>query len=99
MDRLLKVATPPLALTLVVPLNTPAPGLLPRPRVTTVELSPVTRLLKASSSWTLTAGLMLAPACVLFGDVANARWVTAAGVIAKVLEVAPVRVPEAAVSV
>ena len=43
MDRLLKVAMPPLAVTVVVPLSVPPPALVPMATVT-LELSPVTRL-------------------------------------------------------
>ena len=43
-DRLLKAATPPLTVTVVVPLRVPPPGLLPRATVTWSVLSPLTRL-------------------------------------------------------
>src|SRR5260370_1125264 len=65
MDRVLKVAVPPLAATVVVPLSVPPPGLVPMARVTLAVL--LVRLLNASRTCTVTAGLMAIPAVVVVG--------------------------------
>src|SRR5215467_10655056 len=89
MDRSLDVATPLTAATVVVPLRVPPAGLVPMARETlTLEL---TRLLPASSSSTVTAGVMAWAAAVLVGCCRKARWVAADAVMLKALEVAPVR--------
>ena len=94
--RLLKVATPPAALTGFVPLSVPPPpGLVPKAMLMEAEL-PVTVLPKAS--WIVTVGLMLTPATVLLGCVVNTSLFAVPGVIVNGLLVAPVRPLLAAVS-
>src|SRR5437763_359579 len=89
MARLLKVAMPLTAATAVVPLRLPPPGLLPIARLMlAVEL---TRLLPASSSWTVTAGLRAWAAAAAVGCCRKARWVAAPATMLKALEVAPAR--------
>src|SRR5437588_791531 len=89
MARLLKVATPLTAATVVVPLRLPPPGLLPIARVMlAVEL---TRLLPASSSWTVTAGLRAWAAAAGAEGRRVGREGGAPGVTLKGLEVAPAR--------
>ena len=96
-DRVLKVATPPVALTGFVPLRVPPPpGLVPKAMLIEAEL-PVTVLPKAS--WIVTVGLMLTPATVLLGCVVNTSLFAVPGVILNVLLVAPVRPLVEAVSV
>ena len=56
----------------------------------------VTTLLLTSSTWTVTAGLMALPATVLVGCWTKPRWSAWPGVISKLVEVAPVRLPELA---
>ena len=65
-DRFPNVATPFTAFTVFVPLNAPLPGFVPMATVT-VAVLPVTMLLFASSTWTVTAGVIAAPAAVLEG--------------------------------
>src|SRR3569623_468957 len=60
-------ATPLASGTTTVPLNVPPPGLVPMATVTLDVLSVVTTLPPASSSDTLTAGLIEVPATVLLG--------------------------------
>src|SRR5262245_32727557 len=89
MDRLLKVATPLAAATVVVPLSVPPAGLVPEGKgAVEVEL---TRLLPAWSSSTVTAGVMAWVAAVLLGCCRKARWVAAPTRMLKAAEVAPVR--------
>src|SRR5215468_1908401 len=89
MDRLLNVATPLAAATVVVPLSVPPAGLVPMAKVTlALEL---TTLLPASSSCTVTAGVIAWAAAALVGCCRKARWVAADAVMLKLLEVAPVR--------
>src|SRR5262245_20820056 len=97
MDRLLKVATPLTAATVVVPLRVPPPGLVPRAMVTLAVL-PV-RLLNWSRICTVTAGLMDTPATVFVGCCKNARWSAAAAVMLKAAEVARARAGDVADSV
>src|SRR5947207_3056907 len=92
MDRLEKVATPPEAFLVVVPLSVPDPGFVPMATVT-LAVEEV-RLLKASRIRTVTAGVMEAPAVVLVGCWPKATLAGAAGVMLKVEEVAPVMPPE-----
>jgi len=54
-------ATPPMAATVVVPLKLPPPGLAPIATIT-LDVSVLTRLPNASSTRTVTAGLMATPA-------------------------------------
>ena len=98
MDRVLKVAMPPTAATVVVPLSVPAEGLVPMAMVT-LDVSLVTRLPNLSSTSTVTAGLIAAPATVLLGCPPKARWSAAAKVMLNVPEVVPGRAPSVAVRV
>src|SRR3954462_4628042 len=98
MERLEKVPTPFTATTVVVPDSVPTPGLFPIATVMlAVEL--VTVLSKASRTVTRTAGERATPAVVFDGWTVNASLAAAAGVMVKVVEVAPVRPAEAAASV
>src|SRR5262249_32855503 len=85
--------TPATATTGVVRRPGQAPGAL---ALTVTGGVLVVRLLKASRTCTVTAGLMAAPAVVLVGCCPKARWSAAAAVTVKVFEVAPVRPEEAA---
>src|SRR5262252_11240326 len=67
MDRPEKVATPETTVTAAPPLSVPPEGLVPMARLTVVALSEVSTLPLASSTATVTAGLMAAPAPVLEG--------------------------------
>ena len=67
MERSPKLATPFVTVTVVVPLREPPPGLAPMAMVTASVESVVTVLLLASSNWTVTAGLMAAPATAFVG--------------------------------
>ena len=67
MERPEKVATPEETVTAEPPLSVPAAGLVPMASVTWVELSDVSTLPLASSTATLTAGVMTAPALALEG--------------------------------
>ena len=87
--RLLKVATPLTAATVVVPLSVPLPGLVPIATVTDALLL-VTVLPKVSRTVTRTAGVMLTPATVLLGDVVKASAAAAPGEILNAALVAPV---------
>ena len=95
-DRSLKVATPPAAGCISVPLRVPPPGLVPMASVT-FEVSPVTRLPNLSSTSTVTAGLMVIPATVFVGCARRPVGPARAGVMLKLFEVAPPRLPSAAV--
>ena len=66
MERPLKVATPLTALTILVPPRVPPPGFVPMATVTEAVLV-VTTLPFASSTCSVTAGLMEAPATVFVG--------------------------------
>src|SRR2546430_752676 len=98
MDRVLKVAIPPLAATVVVPLRTPPPGLAAM-GTGTLDESPVTRLLRWSSTRSVIGGLMAGPAAAVLGCVPKTRWSAVAGVMLKELEVAPPRLLSLADSV
>src|SRR5947208_2540072 len=98
MDRMLNVATPLIALTVDVPLKVPLPGFAAMANVTLDE-SPVTRLLNRSSTCTVIAGLIDWPAIVLVGCCKKARWLVEAAAMLKAVEVAPVRLPSAAIRV
>ena len=91
--RLLKVATPPLTVTVVVLPAAKPPGPLATASVTWSLLSLVARLPKWSKTLTVTAGLMATPATVVLGCTPKARWSAAAGVTVKLLEAGPVRPP------
>ena len=95
-DRLLKVATPLTAAAVSVPPSVPLPGFVPR-AIVTLEVFVVTTLPLASSTATWTAGAMLAPAAVLLGWALKTSLLAAAGVMLNAAEVAPLRLPSAAV--
>src|SRR5262245_11248149 len=98
MDRVENVATPPTAATVAVPDSVPPPGLAPIATVTlAVEL--VTVFPSVSCAVTCTAGLMALPAVALVGCTVKASREAPAGLMLNDDEVAPVRPPEAAVSV
>lgn len=65
-DKVLKVATPATALTVVVPLSAPPVGFVPIAITIDAELV-FTRLPPASSTCTVTAGVIVAAATVLVG--------------------------------
>src|SRR2546427_212337 len=98
MERFEKLATPEAATTVRVPESVPPLGLVPMATVT-LALELVTVL--PNGSWTVTwmAGDRAAPAVALVGWTAKASLEAGAGVMLKVPEVAPVRPPEAVVSV
>src|SRR5437899_9041001 len=73
MERLLKVATPALAFTGVVPLSVPLEGLVPMAMPIEAVLF-ATNLLPESRTLTVTAGLIEAPAPVLVGCCKKAKW-------------------------
>src|SRR5215469_8985637 len=91
MERPEKVATPATTVTAAPPVRVPLPGLAPRARLTVVVLSPVSTLLLASSTATVTAGAMTAPARALVGWVTTASWVGAPTLMLKADEVAEVK--------
>src|SRR5438094_4978987 len=79
MLKLANVATPLTALTGPPPASVPPPGFALRASVIgPVKL--VTLLSEASSALTLTAGVIVAPTCVLVGGTLNARCVAGGGV-------------------
>ena len=96
-ERLLNVATPPDAVTVVVPLRVPPLGFVPMATVIEAALV-VTRLPPASCTCTVTAGLIEAPAVVFDGCVPNASFVAVPTVILNAVLVAEVSVPLVAVS-
>src|SRR5947208_15826599 len=75
-----KVAIPAAAATGIVPWSTPPDGLLP---ITsdTLPVNPVAVLPKGSRAITLTAGVIVAPGCVLLGCTVNASLAAGAGVM------------------
>src|SRR5207245_2919792 len=79
MDRVVKVATPLTAPTVVVPLSMLPPGLVARVTVT-FDVSLPTRLPNKSRTRTVTAGLRAWPAIALLGDWLKPRWWAAVGV-------------------
>src|SRR5947208_802460 len=80
---------PPDAFTVFVPLNVPPPGLVPIATVIETVLV-VTRLLLASCTWTVTAGVIVWPAVVLLGCWLKVSFVAVPAVMLKVLLVADV---------
>ncbi len=60
-------------MTAAPPVSVPPPGLVPMARVTFVVLSPVSTLPLASSTATVTAGDIVAPATVVVGLWTKAR--------------------------
>ena len=98
MESVEKLASPAVAATVAVPDNVPLPGLVPIATVMlAVEL--VTVLPNESCTATCNAGAIAAPAVAFVGCTAKANWEAAAGVMLNALLVAPVNVPDAAVSV
>ena len=93
-DRLLKVATPPMAATVAVPDSVPELGLLPMPTVTLAVL--VVRLPPASRIRTVTAGVIDEPAWVFDGCWPNASWAAAPAVMLKAELSARVSAPSVA---
>ena len=80
-ERLLKVATPPEAATVVVPESVPPPGLVPIATLTLAVLE--VRLPPASWICTVTAGVIVDAVCVLLGCCANASLAAAPTVMLK----------------
>src|SRR5262249_55904189 len=97
-DRSPKVATPPLAGTVVVPPRVPPAGPLARPSVTGALLC-VARLSNRSRISTVAAGFSGVPATASVGCTPKAGWSGAAGVMSKAMEVAPLTPAALAVSV
>ena len=84
------MATPAVTGTADPPLSVPPLGLVPMARPTVVLLSPVSTLPLASSTATVTAGVIVAPATVVLGPTRKARCVGVPGVTSKADEVAAV---------
>ena len=93
-----KVATPFTAVTLVVPERVPPPGFVPSATVT-VPVNPVAVFPCASSAVTCTAGVIAAPAVVLFGGTVKTSWAAAPDVTLNAALVAGLTALAAAVSV
>src|SRR5262245_44178271 len=98
MERLENAATPATAVTVVVPDSAPPPGLAPIATVM-LALELVTVLPNESCTATCTGGEIAAPAFSLVGCAVKANLEAAAGLMLNADELAPVSVPEAAVSV
>src|SRR5947207_3001787 len=98
MERLEKLATPPLAFAVVVPESVPTPGLVPRATGMLAE-GLVTGLPNASCTVTCTAGLSATPAVAFAGWTVKASREAAAGVTLNADEFAPVSGADTAVSV
>jgi len=95
-DSVPKVPMPPTAATVVVPLRVPrGVGADCNRHVGSVAGHQVVELVEHLH---VTAGLMATPATVLLGCTPKSKWF-AAGVMLKVLDVAPPRLPSAAVNV
>src|SRR5262249_18371405 len=86
MDRVPKLAMPPTAATVLVPLRVPPPALVPMATVT-FEVSVVTRLLNGSSTGTETAGEMGRPATDVRRCRTKARRLGAGALMLKNVEV------------
>ena len=97
-DRLLKVATPLTAATVSVPPSVPLPGFAPR-AIVTLELFVGDHVAVGVLDRYLHGRRMPAPAAVLLGWVLKTSWLAAAGVMLNAAEVAPLRLPSAAVRV
>jgi hypothetical protein len=95
--RLENVATPPTAVTGVVPDSVPPPAFVPMAMVT--EFAAETTFPSASSMLTCTAGVIDDPAPTLLGCAVNTSCVAAPAVTLNALLVAPVRAPELAFNV
>ena len=89
-DKPGKVATPTVTVTAEPPVRVPPLGLVPMARLMEVPLSPVWTLPLASSTATVTAGVIAEPAALLVGPCTKARWLAGDGVMLKVDDVAPV---------
>src|SRR5437763_2578309 len=76
MERLLKVATPAVAFTGVVPLRVPLEGLVPMAMPIKAVLF-ATNLSPESRTLTVTAGLIEAPAALFVGCCKKAKWFAA----------------------
>src|SRR2546422_926941 len=96
--RVLKLATPPTAGTVVVPDNVPPVGFTPR-AIVTLPVKPVATLPWASCAVTCTAGVIATPAAVLLGSTVNTSVVAVPAVILKAVLVPVVSPVPAAVSV
>ena len=83
-----KVATPATTATGDPPVRVAPLGLAPKARPTVVVLSAVSTLPLASSTATVTAGLMAAPAAALVGFCVKASWAAGPGVNVMVDDVA-----------
>src|SRR5437762_10019018 len=79
MLRFAKVATPPTAVTPVVPARVPPPAFVPIATVTLLP-NPVATLPCASSAVTWTAGAIVAPAVALLGSTLNTSCAAPPGV-------------------
>jgi hypothetical protein len=93
-----KVATPPTAVTVVVPERVPLAGLVPIANVMP-ELAVVTVLPWASWTATDTAGVIAAPAAALLGCTVKPTFAAAPTLMLNALLIAPVRPDADAVSV
>src|SRR5271157_5675525 len=90
MERVENVATPATTAVAEPPVSVPPPGLIPMARLTVVEWSPVSMLPFASSTATVTAGVIAEPAAVVVGPWRKTRWVGVPGVMLKAADVAGV---------
>ena len=81
-----------------MPESVPELGLVPMATVTAL-LSEETMLPSASSTTTITAGVMCVAAVVSLGSLVKASLLAEPGLISKLVLVAPVRAPSAAVMV
>lgn len=98
MVKSLKLATPPEAFFVVVPLNVPPPGLLPS-AIVMAAVDEVTVLLKLSCTVTVGGPGILLPALAFPGCAVKASFAAAPGLILKAALVAPVSPVEETVRV
>ena len=84
------VATPPAAVTVVVPARVPPLGLVPSATVT-LPANALTRFPCASRAATCTAGLIVRAATAVLGCTVKTSCVTGPGVMLKAVLVAPLR--------
>ena len=92
------VATPPAAVTVVVPARVPPLGLVPSATVT-LPANALTRFPCASRAATCTAGLIVRAATAVLGCTVKTSWVAAPTVMLKAALVATLSPPPAAVRV
>src|SRR5260370_21794285 len=92
-----KLATPPPAVTAVVPVSAPPPAFVPIATVT-LPANAVAVLLLASSAVTTTAGVIAAPATVVVGCVVNTSWLAGPSVMVNAALVAVGNPPPGAVT-